>query len=205
MIAIRPSLAKVDLRRNNEGVNVKGRVVGIYRRLFNTLQRWRRSWHKITQGSLQTSTCSSYTLYYIIHPADSSLIRSYYYDNEWLGKQRNHACNTCQHNCPHKNPLTIILRVHVELPVLQWITSVVFTEHNKHAPLFVIYDHTDVPPAPCMTKHDVAAWYIVTIMYSIPISKIDFKAAHNLNSPTKNRVLKPKIITSKTSVKSANT
>ena len=36
MTATRPPLAKVDLRRNKEGGNVKGRVVRMYRKPWNT-------------------------------------------------------------------------------------------------------------------------------------------------------------------------
>ena len=65
--------------------------------------------------------------------------------------------------------------------------------------LFAIHDHTDIPPA--LSVHD-KAWHsgtlhCNTIMYSVPISIIDFKSAHkNSNCPIKNHIFKPKIVSS---------
>ena len=71
-------------------------------------------------------------------------------------------------------------------------------------PRFVTYDHTNISPALCMTRHDVSGWYMITIIYSVQISKIDFTSFHkNSNYPIKNH-LTPEIITSKTSIKSAS-
>ena len=70
-------------------------------------------------------------------------------------------------------------------------------EQHQTSPLFVTYDHADIPPFPCMTRHDVAGLRIVIITYSI--SKIDFKSSHKNPIPTaKNHALEPEIITSKT-------
>ena len=42
------------------------------------------------------------------------------------------SCNTCVRIISRRRiPLQLFLLINVELPILQWIVSVVFTEHNK--------------------------------------------------------------------------
>ena len=78
----------------------------------------------------------------------------------------------------------------MELPILQWIVSVVLS-NTSNIPLFVTYEHTDIPPSPCMTRHDVAGWYIVTLWCT------QYQSRKSISSlPTRIQILQPKMMPS---------
>ena len=72
-----------------------------------------------------------------------------------------------QWNYPQKNPRTIIPPQEYGTPRTTMDRVCGNYRSQQTSPLFVTYDHTDIPPAPCMTRYDVAGWYIVTSMHSV--------------------------------------